>query len=288
MKSPLRFGRALWRLLVLAALVGGANLFVRSRRSRSGALETYALCVFHAVARRLVGLLGVEVERSGHVPDGLCVVVANHRSYVDIPLVMAEIPSRFLAKREIANWPFFGASASLCGTVFVDREDRASRQRALESLDSLLDAGHRIMVFPEGTTSTGPGCLPFRSGVFRLAAARGLPVVPVAIAYRDVRDAWVDDMSFVGHFLARFSQARMRVAVTVGPPIRGEDAVVLKHAAEAWIVERLALCDEAREAPAETALLLPTAPVRWPLVRGNLSPGSLLLVFRSLCRMLPS
>jgi 1-acyl-sn-glycerol-3-phosphate acyltransferase len=209
--------------------------------------------MYHRLSGALVRLLGVRVERSGRLPRDLCIVVANHRSYVDIPLMLSQIPSAFLAKSEIARWPLFGAAARLCGTVFVERDDRRSRKHALEHLGALLDGGERIVVFPEGTTSTGPGCLPFRPGVFRLAVSKGIAVVPVAIAYRDARDAWVDDEGFVGHFLERFGGRRMHVVVAIGPPILAGDPITLKQAAERWIAERLAIHDEAMEPAVENA-----------------------------------
>jgi lyso-ornithine lipid O-acyltransferase len=245
--------RAIGRLLLLAVLVTAGNVFARIRLTRSLAPQARARETYHRLSGTLVRLLGVHVERSGRLPRGLCVVVANHRSYVDIPLMMSEIPSTFLAKSEIARWPLFGPAARLCGTVFVERDDRGSRKRALERLGALLDSGERIVVFPEGTTSTGPGCLPFRPGVFRLAVAKGIAVVPVAIAYRNARDAWVDDASFVGHFLERFDERRMRVVVAIGPPIFAGDPISLKQAAERWIAERLAIHDEAIEPAVENA-----------------------------------
>jgi 1-acyl-sn-glycerol-3-phosphate acyltransferase len=190
-------------------------------------------------------LLGVRVELEGRPPEGLSVIVANHRSYVDVPLVMSTLPSVFLAKVEIAGWPFFGTAARLANTVFVDRDDPGSRQRALAALGDALDRGQRIVVFPEGTTSTGPGCLPFRAGAFRLAAIRDLPVVPVAIAYHDLGAAWVDDSSFVAHFLECFRARRLRVSVTIGSEIRGRDAAALQLRAEQWIRGRLAVIDRA-------------------------------------------
>jgi 1-acyl-sn-glycerol-3-phosphate acyltransferase len=258
--------RAFARLLLLAMLVTAGNAFARIRLARSLDPQARARKTYHRLSSALVRLLGVHVERSGRLPNGRCVVVANHRSYVDIPLLMSQIPSIFLAKSEIARWPLFGAAARLCGTVFVERDDRGSRKRALERLGALLDGGERIAVFPEGTTSTGPGCLPFRPGVFRLAVAKGIAAVPVAIAYRDARDTWVDDASFVGHFLERFDERRMRVVVAIGPPIFAGDAISMKQAAERWIAERLAIHDEAMEPTVESApdLGASLAPVSLP------------------------
>jgi 1-acyl-sn-glycerol-3-phosphate acyltransferase len=179
----------------------------------------------------------------GQPPEGLCVIVANHRSYIDIPLVMSMMPSIFLSKIEIAAWPLFGTAARLTSTVFVDRDDPTSRRHAFAALGEVIDRGERVVVFPEGTTSTGPGCLPFRTGAFRLAAARGLPIVPVAIAYHDRDAAWVDDTSFVAHFLECFRARRVAVSVTIGDAIRDPDPGALRERVEHWVLARLAATD---------------------------------------------
>ena len=243
----LRALRAVGRLLLVAVLVSAVNVVSRIRL-RLQPDSGLARCIYARLSATLVRLLGVAVQYEGRPPVGQCVVVANHRSYVDIPLLMAAVPSVFLSKIEIGGWPLFGTAARLSGTVFVNREDRESRRLALEELGERLDGGERIIVFPEGTTSTGPSCAAFRTGAFRLAAARGLAVVPIAIAYRDVRDAWVDDDSFLGHFLDRFREPRMYVAVVFGPALRGVDAGALKDHAELWVRERLARLDAPRAA----------------------------------------
>jgi len=240
---PLGTLRAVGRLLLVAMSVSIVNAVSGLRLRFARAPEALAKTIFSRLATALVRLLGVAVEHQGASPPDLCVVVANHRSYVDIPLLMSAVPSVFLAKTEIAGWPLFGTSARLSRTVFVDRDDRESRNRALAALGARLDRGERIVVFPEGTTTTGPGCSPFRTGAFRLAAARDLPVVPIAICYRDRRDAWVDDASFVGHFLDRFRERNMAVTLAIGPELRGSDASVLKNDSERWILERLARLD---------------------------------------------
>jgi 1-acyl-sn-glycerol-3-phosphate acyltransferase len=245
--APLRTLRAVARLLLVAVLVSAVNALSRVRLRR-GADADLALRIYSRLSAALVRLLGVAVDTEGSPPARQCVVVANHRSYVDIPLLMSAIPSVFLSKIEIGGWPLFGTAARLSRTVFVDREDRESRNRALGELGVRLDRGERIIVFPEGTTTTGPGCSSFRAGAFRLAASRGIAVVPVAIAYGHRLDAWVDDTSFVAHFLDRFRQPRMRVSMVIGPELHGTDAAVLKDRAERWIRGRLSRLDASADA----------------------------------------
>ena len=240
---PRRAFRAMRRLLAVALLVGATNAFAGFSLRLKVAPERRLRGPYSRLARLLVRLIGVAAKVEGRTPEGLCVIVANHRSYVDIPLLMSAMPSVFLAKIEIAAWPLFGTAARFTSTVFVNREDPASRRRAFAALGEALDRGERIVVFPEGTTSTGPGCLPFRNGAFRLAAERNLPIVPVAIAYHDRDAAWVDDSSFVAHFLECFRASRVGVSVTIGSEIRGRDAAELRELAESWVRTRLAATD---------------------------------------------
>ena len=192
--------------------------------------------------RWLCRVSGLKVERRGEpAPEGEAGVlyVANHRSYADIPALLTQTSAAFLAKAEVARWPVLGFAARVGNTVFVDREDRESRHGARARLGEALDSGLSVMVFPEGTSTAGPSFLPFRPGVFFLAAKLGRPVQPVAISYRHKEDAWVGSMTFVGHFLRRFGRWSMPVVVSFGPPLRGDDGIVLRGEAEAWIADEL-------------------------------------------------
>jgi 1-acyl-sn-glycerol-3-phosphate acyltransferase len=231
--------RASTRLLALSALAGGGRVWCRWLARDSEDPHRAILAGLQGVSRILVERLGLELDPLGEPPAQPALIVANHRSYVDIPLLLARVPAVFLAKVEIGDWPLFGPLAHLARTVFVRREDPASRKAALERLGAIMDAALPVVVFPEGTTSRGPGVGPFRTGSFRLAAERGVSVVPVAIAYHDPLDAWIDDDDFVAHFLDRFAAPRMRVSVRFGPPFRGVDAIELAERARSWIAEQL-------------------------------------------------
>lgn len=167
-------------------------------------------------------------------------LVANHRSWVDIPAILSCVECAFLAKHEMGGWPLFGALARRMHTVFVDRDSKPSRRHARRRLVDLLDEGLRVALFPEGTTSRGPGFLPFQPGMFHAAAERGVPVVPVAVHYDFEEDAWVGDDSLFGHFLDRFSRRSMAVYVTFGPALSGREGAALQCAAEDWIAAALA------------------------------------------------
>jgi 1-acyl-sn-glycerol-3-phosphate acyltransferase len=207
--------------------------------------------VCHSWARESLRILGVEVTVEGAVPGIACLLAANHRSYVDIPAIAASVPVAFLAKEEVASWPLFGPGARRIGCVFVRRSCAESRNRAVHDLRTRLTDRVSMVVFPEGTTTAGPGVGRFRPGAFRLAASGGFPVVPVAIRYAHTEDAWTGNDTFVRHFLDRFAHPRMSVQLAFGPILAGSDPAAISAAAERWIACRLQAWGEGLEQPKE-------------------------------------
>lgn len=190
-------------------------------------------------SRALARAMGLCVRVRGRLPELPALLVANHRSYADIPALWSVAPCTFLAKAEVGGWPLVGALARELGTVFVDRSCTESRRSARSRLGSLLAAGHRVAVFPEGTTSRGPGLLPFQPGMFREAARLGIAVVPIAVGYASPADAWVEDDTLLRHFSERFAQRRVGVEISIGPAIASCDAGTLLRHSETWIDREL-------------------------------------------------
>lgn len=234
-------GRALWRLFVFVLVMfrHAGTIVVREMVGRSDRRRVAEQG--QRWAKEITRRLGVRVRVEGDAPSG-ALLLANHRSYIDIAAVLFHTPCVMLAKAEVSRWPLLGFAARVGNTVFVERENQASRDASREALGGLLREGLSVTVFPEGTTFAGPGILPFRSGMFRLAAAEGLDVVPVAISYADRGDAWVGEDTFLGHFFTCFAKERIDVYVRFGPALRGTDWKSLKEQTESWV--RSHLCFE--------------------------------------------
>jgi 1-acyl-sn-glycerol-3-phosphate acyltransferase len=139
-----------------------------------------------AVASRAIFVLpGVKVAVNGreHLPDGHCIVVANHASYVDGFLLKGYLPGRFnfVIKGEIRD---FGPAHFLLrrsGAKFVERKEMTASSRDARKIIRAASDGESLGIFPEGTFQEEPGVGRFRAGAF-VAAVRGeLPVVPIAI-----------------------------------------------------------------------------------------------------------
>lgn len=144
-----------------------------------------------ALARRVwapgvLGILGARLKTEG--VEGLdftksYLLVANHTSQLDIPVLFAAlpIPLRFLAKEELRRIPLVGQFISAMGMIFIDRGRSEAARGSIERLAESLQAGYCLMAFPEGTRSRDGQLREFKTGAFVAAIKSGVPVVPIYI-----------------------------------------------------------------------------------------------------------
>ena len=140
-------------------------------------------------------VLGIRVAVRGRVPDAGAasrgyrdagcgyMVCCNHISFVDIIVLDAILPVHFVAKKEIASWPLFGAITTGVGTIYIDRERRRAVLEVAEAMRATLESGENVLFIPEGTTGPGDALLPFHANLFSAACAAGAEVLPVALRY---------------------------------------------------------------------------------------------------------
>jgi 1-acyl-sn-glycerol-3-phosphate acyltransferase len=111
------------------------------------------------------------------------VVMSNHQSLYDIPVLFCAMPGRIrmVAKAELFRVPIWGKAMLASGFIRVDRSDRAEAVASLRAGSSMLKEGTRIWIAPEGTRSPTGALGPFKSGGFRMALDTGTRILPVAI-----------------------------------------------------------------------------------------------------------
>ena len=212
----LRFTSFGLALFVAVAINGPLQAALR----RSGA-ATAADRLQIAVSRLLCRALGLRVRLSGHPPAG-ALVVSNHVSWTDILVLGAATPLCFVAKADVATWPFLGRAVRAHGTLFVSRRRTKQLPEVNRAIAETMRSGRPVVLFAEGTTGNGTRLEKFHSG--HLGAAcdlllagdatrRTVPVVPAALAYTHCdglptshRDrlalSWMGDESLLPHLLA--------------------------------------------------------------------------------------
>ena len=164
-------------------------------------------------------MFGADVIVRGHteVPEG-ALIVANHRSALDICAALFLFRTVLVSRHDVAEWPVMGRMARHGGTIFVNREDRQSGAAAVRAIRRELKAGQRVMVFPEGTTHGEDNVREFQPGAFAASAGLDVPIVPVGFAYQP--ETPFDGGSFGRHLLNLAATRHTRVVVNIGSPLR--------------------------------------------------------------------
>ncbi|WP_231406674.1 1-acyl-sn-glycerol-3-phosphate acyltransferase [Streptomyces sp. MC1] len=192
--------------------------------------------------RWIVRAIGVRVRITGAAPPaGGLLLVANHVSWLDIPLLTAVRPARMLAKTEVRRWPLAGALAARGGALFIERDRLRALPGTVADIAGALRAGAAVTAFPEGSTWCGRAHGRFRRAVFQAALDAGVPVQPVGLRYRRQDGGPGTAAAFVGEdtllaSLWRVARARGLVAEVevrpVIPPGTHPDRRALAHAAQ--------------------------------------------------------
>jgi 1-acyl-sn-glycerol-3-phosphate acyltransferase len=134
----------------------------------------------------LLGIFRVTVELApGSCAAGQGLLVANHISWIDIFVIDALFPSRFVAKAEVRGWPLIGILCARADTIFVARTNGRALRQTVADMARALGDGERIVLFPEGTSAAQGGLLPFRANLFEAAVTARVAVQPLAIRYVD-------------------------------------------------------------------------------------------------------
>lgn len=191
--------------------------------------------------------------------DRARLVVANHRTPLDIVALLSLFGGHFLANHRVSRAPVIGPGAHKIGTVFVDREDRKSGVAAIRTMRRLLEQRRTMIVFPEGTTFGGDEVRPFKGGAFTAAGSLPVDVVPVGIAYTPGHEFARGSMG--DHIRGFLGRARTPAWVSIGEPIaipedrKGFDELVRARVQELVDASRQA-CREAIGEDAHARLAL--------------------------------
>ena len=227
--SPLRGAIRLLSYLLLTLLLLPVHLLAVALGLRTIANRLPVL--YH---RTVCGILGIRVRVHGLRSDVTpTLFVCNHVSYLDIEVLGSLVPGSFVAKAEVATWPFFKTLAKAQRTIFVERtSSKVSTSR--DEMLRRLNTGDNLMLFPEGTSSDGTRVLPFRSALFGVAQLRrhDKPIVvqPVAISYTRLDGiplgrywrplfAWFGDLDLVPHLWQMVCLGATEAVVTFFPPV---------------------------------------------------------------------
>jgi 1-acyl-sn-glycerol-3-phosphate acyltransferase len=216
--------RALWRGLRATAHVVRGLWIIRTEFGRLTPPQTEL--VVREWTRRMLLIMGVELVVQGTPPEqGPLLQVANHMSWLDILVMNAARPSRFVSKADAERWPLLGSLITGAGTLYLERGNRRAAMRMVHHMAERLELGDILTVFPEGTTGDGQALLPFHANLLQAAIAARAPVLPIALRF--VRSdsgephpapIFVGETTLLGSIWATLNADGLQAVVRYGEP----------------------------------------------------------------------
>jgi 1-acyl-sn-glycerol-3-phosphate acyltransferase len=202
-------------------LVAGLVLTLAFRRART----RWRGFIFRKWAKAATALLKIRIATSGVPPQAPFFLVSNHLSYVDILVLASQLGCSFIAKKDVSRWPVIGLLCRAAGTIFIDRKNRRSIITVNAKIERAFADGSGIVLFAEGTSTSGAGVLPFKPSLLEPAARAGLAVSYAAVSYRTpggetpthLAVCWWGDMTFVKHLSGLFHLREIEATLAFGP-----------------------------------------------------------------------
>jgi lyso-ornithine lipid O-acyltransferase len=239
---PAAIGPLGWLLVILRLIpfaivtYGGLILLLLVRAIEAplcGSSRPVTPYITQAVCKAALKIMGFAVVRRGAPMRERGAIVANHASWLDIFALNACDRVYFVSKAEVAKWPGIGWLARATGTVFIAR-DPAEAKAQQGVFEDRLRAGHRLLFFPEGTSTDSLRVLPFKSTLFAAFFTHGMEHVmhiqPVSVRYIapegvDARlYGWWAAMDFAPHLIRILAQRRQgHVEVVFHPAVAVDD-----------------------------------------------------------------
>ena len=200
-KAPFLTRCGVWALIFLHILRGALTLsfffpFIDDQKKQEH---------IQRWSKRLLTIFKIELKIRGAelLPNSPYLLASNHISWLDIHVINAFRPVRFVAKSEVASWPVFGWMAKQLRTVFIRRDSSRHARQVVGQVAGVLKT-ESICIFPEGTSTVGDEVLPFKPNLFESALEAGVPTFPLAIQYfstitgkRSYSPAFIGDMGLI-------------------------------------------------------------------------------------------
>jgi len=208
-------------ILLIAHLAVGVMLAAAISIDLRRKLEPEKLAKWWSV--RALRILDVEVVVHGRGIAGPRVLVANHISWLDIPVIAALEETRFVAKSEVREWPIAGWFAIAAGTFFIRRGKGGAKPLLAKALPHLRSGGSFVF-FPEGTTTAGNSVLKFHPRLFAAAIDANCPVQPIALRYEltprgEAVAPFIGDDDLFSHILRVLRTPSLAVQISYCPAI---------------------------------------------------------------------
>lgn len=183
---------------------------------------------FQQWMQRVAYILGLRITQYNRPRNTSTLFIANHISFLDIVVIAAIAPVRFLAKHTVSYWPIIGTLTALSGSVFIRRGKRSFIHRVIEAIDLALRETRPLLIFPEGTTGLGDHLKKFHTGLFQAAIDSQTPLQAIALRYvrngqADRTAAYIDKDNFISKLIRIMAQPHTDLEIHFCSPVTPDE-----------------------------------------------------------------
>ena len=216
------FKSILMALHLLLAVILCITMIMLPRKIRSILIQHWA--------KRLLRILKIKITLSGEVLNIFSkdsyLVVSNHISWLDIPVIFSLKPITFVSASDVKTWPIIGMLAKFSGAIFIDRKRKSVLLEVIQAMNHHFKKHKQsICIFPEGITSNGYQVLPFKSNLFQSAFEANKLLLPLSIQYKENnvisnRTSFHGSMSLFQSFKRIAQSNHIEVLLDIGHPVK--------------------------------------------------------------------
>ncbi len=207
----------IWTIFVYGCMVRIPQIFYRNKPYPKA----------HSIwGKGLAWIMGIKIHKKNERPELMGdMIISNHLGFLDVPIMLSLYPGVFAIKEEMKNVFFFGQALVKQGHIFVKRDDKFSKRKALVELMKVLKKNNRVIIFPEGKASPGAERLPFNPGSFLAAKKLDKTVEICVIDYLPDRSllAWDVNKKTIPQLADLFGRKKIDVSVEFFEPVRIEE-----------------------------------------------------------------
>jgi len=204
-----------------------------------------AHAIFMLLKGSLLRAIGVKVHGPKMEGIGPGLIMANHRSYLDVLFIPTSELFTIVGKIEVRSWPVFGFAGRALGVLWVNRESKESRSQTRESIVNAIHSGQKVVIFPEGTSWEGPLLLPLKPGMFHESAKHNFNIYQWSLHFDNAITGYPPGVSFLKHLWFICKETSINAYVDVREvPVASSSASELLEDCSAWWNESLTKLSE--------------------------------------------
>ena len=189
--------------------------------------------------RGMLNILNVKIHCRGEPGNQAALVAGNHQSWLDIAVLVSLKPVTFVSKAEVRSWPLIGWLSNTGDTLYIERGAHGTTELN-HKIAQRLGLQRSVVIFPEATTTRGPGVRRFQPRLFAGAIEQQCPILPFALRYNSARVPYVDDQTLAANMWDLLGEAEIHAEVHFGLPIEaGQSRNDIARRTQTWVEQSL-------------------------------------------------